>query len=77
LEKITNKRKNKDGVWEYYIKWKDYPIEENSWEPGTNILANALKKFWKTQQMTPFRKNEPIWAKKGTSRTKRRQKEKG
>jgi hypothetical protein len=29
--------------WEYLIKWKGYPPEQNSWEPASNLTANSLR----------------------------------
>lgn len=46
VEEVLDRRLNAVGVWEYLIKWKDYPEEENSWEPGPNINEHALQKFW-------------------------------
>jgi len=48
VEKILNKRIINSKV-EYYIKWKDYTKEHNSWEPLENInckkLINLFEKF--------------------------------
>lgn len=30
------------GQLQYLIKWKGYDVEENSWEPATNIHASGL-----------------------------------
>lgn len=46
VEKITDRRKGNNDKWEYCIKWRGYPVEENSWEPGTNISARMLKTYW-------------------------------
>jgi len=46
VEDIKEKRRRKDHVWEYLIKWKGYGPEHNSWEPGSNISAKALQVFW-------------------------------
>lgn len=46
VEDVVDRRQNKAGRWEYLIKWKGYPPEENSWEPTTNLSAPTVKKFW-------------------------------
>ena len=44
-----------DGIDHYYIHWKGYPAEDDSWEPVTNLTPETLK-MWenskKTQQTT-------------------------
>lgn len=35
--------------FQYLIKWKDYPEEENTWEPEGNIPDNIIDAYWKTQ----------------------------
>ena len=47
VDKILDRRKNSVGNWEYLVQWEGYSPDENSWEPGPNISANALKEFWK------------------------------
>lgn len=47
VDKIVERRRDNHGQWEYLIKWKDYPQEENSWEPGTNLGNETLAKFYK------------------------------
>lgn len=55
IDHIIKQRQNAVGVWEYLVKWKDYPDSENSWEPGANISANALQVFWKKKGIKPKR----------------------
>jgi hypothetical protein len=44
-----------NGVDHYYIHWKGYPAEDDSWEPVTNLTPESLK-LWedsvKTRQIT-------------------------
>jgi hypothetical protein len=48
------------------VKWKGFNQEENSWEVGPNISANALKTFWKRRDILPKRRT------KATPKPKRR-----
>ncbi|XP_031616854.1 heterochromatin protein 1-like [Contarinia nasturtii] len=41
VERIDGKRINM-GVVEYFIKWKDYPENENTWEPTENLACPKL-----------------------------------
>jgi hypothetical protein len=35
------------GNMEYLIKWKNYPIDQATWEPATNILDDTVvRKYW-------------------------------
>lgn len=41
VEKIISKR-FKRGVWEYRLKWLNFPSKYNSWEPATNLTCPDL-----------------------------------
>ena len=56
VDEILDRRQGNTGVWEYLIKWKDYPPEENSWEPGVNISKEAIREFWKRKNVLTKRK---------------------
>ena len=51
LERLLNSQISKcgrgRGQLEYFIKWKNYPLEEASWEPVTNLMnaQEAIKEF--------------------------------
>ena len=51
LEQLSNsqisKRGRGRGQLEYLVKWKNYPLEEASWEPVTNLMnaQEAIKEF--------------------------------
>lgn len=46
VEKILRRRRQ-GGQYRYFIKWKGYPDEDNSWEPATNLsnCPKLLKEF--------------------------------
>ena len=71
VERLVDRRRNEDDQWEYLIKWVGYPEEENSWEPGPNISANTLQKFWNekgTQQRRKSSKAPPAKRRRGRPR---------
>jgi hypothetical protein len=53
VEKILQKRTNSDGSVDYFLKWKGYPDEENTWEPVENLNCPLLiSAFEKTLSST-------------------------
>lgn len=49
VEKVLNARINKQGKWEFFVMWKDYGPENNTWEPENNLnctrLIEQVRKF--------------------------------
>lgn len=43
VEQILKKR-ILDGVTQYWIKWKDYSEDENTWEPEENLFGCEVSK---------------------------------
>lgn len=44
--------KEENGVQWYLVKWRGYPYDNNSWEPGSNLTnaSDAIRKFWEALQ---------------------------
>ena len=56
VEQILNERLNQDHNpprIEYFIKWKGYESDKNSWEPAENILCGSIFQEWIKKAYTP------------------------
>lgn len=42
VSKILNSRINRDGKWEFYVMWKGYNSDSNTWEPESNLSCIKL-----------------------------------
>ena len=53
VEKILKSR-FRNGVTEYFVKWKGYDEFEGTWEPEENLehCQAKLKRFWKASKLT-------------------------
>ena len=40
---LIDKRLDSDGQLEYFVKWKGYGEEDNTWEPIENFETDAMK----------------------------------
>lgn len=51
VEAILDERKSKNNESEFLVKWRNYPPEENSWEPIENLrrCQYLLQKFWNSK----------------------------
>lgn len=60
IDQILDHRSTKQGrksITEYYIRWKGYGPEHNTWEPQSNIAESengaTLQKYWDTLGLEP------------------------
>ena len=42
VEKILKHKLNKNNEILYFLKWKGYPLEDNTWEPASNLNCPEL-----------------------------------
>jgi hypothetical protein len=53
VEKILTERRNQEGLWEYKIKWKGYPMEDCTWEVATQISRAAMAAYRRNKRKRP------------------------
>ena len=52
VERILDHRE-RDGITEYHVKWKSYPVEYNTWEPRESFNDGAiLANYWRNHAKT-------------------------
>ncbi|EAY20210.1 hypothetical protein TVAG_021570 [Trichomonas vaginalis G3] len=80
VEKIVDHKKQKDGTYVYYIKWKGYTDEDNTWEPEANLFSKQMiEGYWKeynskhpeAANATPKEKEKPKHTKSTPKEPKR------
>lgn len=47
VEKILDRRTSGNGSYEYFIKWKNYPHRDNTWEPLAHLstVSSLVENF--------------------------------
>ena len=59
VEQIQGKRKNpKTGKVEYYIKWENYPVEQNTWEPEEHLKCPEIVSKFNEQEKNKRRRKK-------------------
>jgi hypothetical protein len=67
VDRIMGYRKRNDTEY-YYIHWKGYPAEDDTWEPKENISEAALK-AWERQNQEKTKPRKGRGPKRSTDRT--------
>ena len=44
---------------EFFVKWKDYPESENTWEPYTNLRDNEVLHDYRDRKSTRLNSSHP------------------
>lgn len=65
VEAIVKHRQRRNGSYEFFIKWKGYSSDENTWEPLENLAGSQalLDEYWEKIGTTPPDKNESFKSK--------------
>lgn len=61
VERILDKRINRDGRVQYYLKWHGYDDEENTWEPIENLNCSDLIKEYEDQLKNKLRDKDKVY----------------
>lgn len=58
VEKIIDKRLDKDGKTEYLLKWIGYDDKDNTWEPIANLDCPSLIQAFEAERKDPSKKRK-------------------
>lgn len=45
VERIIKKRRHRSRGLEYFVKWRNFPTSDNTWEPASNFPPNLIEHF--------------------------------
>lgn len=61
VEKVLNEKVTVDGTIYFYLKWKGYPHNQNTWEPAENLIPAScnelISEYKKRRRKRTRRKN--------------------
>jgi hypothetical protein len=58
IDEVLDRRRNATDGWEYLVKWRNLPDDENSWETGPQIPPEVLNKFWQKTKVVGQRRTK-------------------
>lgn len=80
VEKVLGKRRRSNGVVEYFLKWKNYPHTENTWEPIDHLncrdLIDEYEKSSSNQDESCDEEKADMWSLSEPSKSLKRTKSK-
>ena len=56
IETIMSKRTTRKGIVQYYVKWKGYNHQNNTWEPEQQLVEDGIQDLIDAFNMTESRK---------------------
>lgn len=60
VESILDKRRNRKGQLEYFVKWKNYPDTDSTWERASQLTCSDLIEAFEAERQINNPKNQII-----------------